>query len=76
MEEFSLPESELKGKSVDLYINMTVFDGDGRLGSVGGFTSTPEYLLLEVVGKEELFVPFTDHFVRIEDDGIHLLRKL
>ena len=76
-EKFALPESEIFGKSQDLFIGMPVLDKSGKtFGKIVAFTPTPTYSLTEIEsGKESVYVPFNDIFLKIEGEKIILIKK-
>lgn len=59
-EEFSLPEREVVGKSVDTFIGLEVVDKKGMfVGKVESYIKTPEYYLLSVESQNgNIMVPF------------------
>ncbi|HOW52535.1 MAG TPA: hypothetical protein PLV42_10890 [bacterium] len=76
-EEFSLPRTELLGRTHDALIGATVANTAGEeLGIVVAINETPDYPLLTVRGPRGRFaVPFTPAVARLDGDRILLLHE-
>jgi len=75
-EEFSLPNRDVAGKSIDLVSGMEVVSMSGKvLGIVQRFSETKGYYIVTVQGEQEFSFPFTENFAKVEEERIVLIRE-
>ena len=77
-ESFSVPYSEVEGRSIDLLLDRKVLDTSGNdIGTTVSLSSTPAYILIEIKlqNGNTVYVPATDDFVLIKNGLITLLKE-